>query len=218
MFHAFKTPLCLLNVLSKKYFLCRQWRKLGEDPCLWAKFKLGLMMYRTSAPPDHPNSDPPPPLCLPQDVLSLRRLQSLEYFHLNNRPVGWNEIILNHPSIRKLSLAMPIARSLSEDEYANLAAVLVKFEEVDLTGGTGVSYLGLAKKVLPLILKSLVSASALADSKLKKLSISDVDENANAAVLAEARKIFAVKILQSRTEQNTHIANIMLQNALWPHM
>ena len=94
---------------------------------------------------------------------------------------------------------MPIARSLSEDEYANLAAVLVNFDEVDLTGGTGVSFFGLAKKVLPLILKSLVSASAQTDSKLKKLAISDVDENANAAVLAEARKIFAVKILRSQT-------------------
>ena len=126
-------------------------------------------------------------------VLSLRRLQSLECFHLNlhcgdsNDIARQLQIILSHPSIRKLSLVIPLPpTALRKEEYAKLAAELVKFEEVDLCwndpGGSSLS-----------LLRSLTSASAGGDSKLKKLFIAG-DGDTNAKVLAEARERFAVDI------------------------
>ena len=43
------------------------------------------------------------------------------------------QIIRNHPSIKKLSLGISIERSPCNEEAEQLAAELVKFEEVDLT-------------------------------------------------------------------------------------
>jgi len=172
--------------LKSALLVCRWWRKMGEDPCLWAKFKLQI------------------PLALPcpchglQDVLSLGRLQSLEYFHLKmdlDKVTHHVQIILSHPSIRKLSLMMLSIKvawfEMSEEEKAKLAALLVKFEEVDLTESPCFHWRPNALGLL----RSLIPASAVGDSKLKKLSISYVDEEENSEVLAQARERFVVIIM-----------------------
>ena len=164
-----------------------------------------------------------------QDVLSVRRLQSLEYLHLNLKGLYCSngegtvdeaaivdeaayhlQMILNHPSIKKLSLAM----SLKKGVDTKLAAALVKFEDVDLTECTQEIYYGAYGRcddpILPLLLRSLIPASAEGDSKLKKLSlaayddnvykISGIDEEANAKDLAEAREHFAVNIMPRQAD------------------
>ena len=118
----------------------------------------------------------------------------MECFHLNlhcgdsNDIARQLQIILSHPSIRKLSLVIPLPpTALRKEEYAKLAAELVKFEEVDLCwndpGGSSLS-----------LLRSLTSASTGGDSKLKKLFIAG-DGDTHAKVLAEARERFAVDIV-----------------------
>ena len=147
-----------------------------------------------------------------QEVLSLRRLQSLRCIHLQTPDLvfkldPWHsdqkyslknvesrfayrskeaghhlQMIRNHPSIRKLSLKTSFRGSPSEKEAAKLADILVKFDELDLTEVTWCLKL----------LKSMISASAGGNSKLKKLSLSDFDEMLHSEVLAKARERFAV--------------------------
>ena len=98
-----------------------------------------------------------------QEVLSLRRLQSLRCIHLQTPDLvfkldPWHsdqkyslknvesrfayrskeaglhlQMIRNHPWIRKLSLKTSFRGSPSEKEAAKLADILVKFDELDLT-------------------------------------------------------------------------------------
>ena len=130
-----------------------------------------------------------------QEILSLKRLQSLEHYHLKLYLVNTTfniytcahqlRIILSHPSIRKLSLNTLLP--LDNEAHAKLAPELVKFEEVHLSEDGGPVDNSVS------LLRSLTSASAGGDSKLKKLFIAG-DGDTNAKVLAEARERFAVDI------------------------
>ena len=134
-----------------------------------------------------------------QEILSLKRLQSLEHYHLKLYLVNTTfniytcahqlRIILSHPSIRKLSLNTLLP--LDNEAHAKLAPELVKFEEVHLSEDGGPVDNSVS------LLRSLTSASARGGSKLKKLVIclSDVVEKANPEIVTEARERFAVDIV-----------------------
>ena len=80
---------------------------------------------------------------LPDDpslqVLSLKRLQSLEYISLNCedhciRIGALENLVGKHPSIQRISLGLEF--DLDADKVADIAKTLLKFVEVDLTNGS----------------------------------------------------------------------------------
>ena len=147
-------------------------------------------------------------------MLSLRRLQYVKDIRLSIRyGYGWEkvahhlQIILKHPSIKKISLGISIERGPCNNEAEKLAAELVKFEEVDLTEGHQLSLDRAtlqAPNILPL-LGSLISASASENSKLKKLSLSQFDEEEHPGALLQARERFKVVNVKSKFESENYI-------------
>ena len=100
---------------------------MGERPGLWAKLKLDFIVQAGVEFQDEKLLR----------ILQLKRLHSLEYLRLECRLPAkccpcFLQIVDNHSTVRQLSLQMDQQRTLPEEILVNLAAALVKFEEVDL--------------------------------------------------------------------------------------
>ena len=185
---------------------------------MWAKFKFVLWLpfrdfYFISYRPLFP-------LCQKalekrqQDVLSLRRLHYVKDIRLSIRHgYGWPkvahhlQIILNHPSIKKPSLGISIERGPCNEEAEQLAAELVKFEEVDLTEWHQLSLDGetLQEPNILALLRPLISASGRGNSKLKKLSLSQFDEEEHSGALLQARERFELVNVKNQVESENDI-------------
>ena len=85
--------------------MCRWWRELGEEPSLWTGFKLHFTF--------HPDCNREEILF---ELLSLRRLQTLQYIHLYVFMSSWKTILQSleiisdsQPPIKSLSMDVPLA-------------------------------------------------------------------------------------------------------------
>ena len=172
----------------------RKWREVGEQPGLWESFPLKVCANMVDEDQDQQQQ-------LLQ-VLSLKRFQSLQHLSLhvvaetwvdkmmlpvvlgiNNGSSVWvdsanllHTVRENHPAIKKLSLKF--TTDGSEDKIAQLAQELVMFEEIDLVkckfGSAGFSDSD-ANDSTAAVLRALLAASADPISKMKILTICDVD-------------------------------------------
>ena len=110
----------------------------------------------------------------------------------------------NHPQapIKKISLGISIERGPCNDEAEKLAAELVKFEEVDLTEWHQLSLdrATLQKPNILALLGPLISASTRGNSKLKKLSLSQFDEEEHSGVRLQAKARFEVVNVKSEVK------------------
>ena len=157
---------------------------MGERPELWAKLKLGFFAQLGIEAQEQELLG----------ILQLRRLQSLERLRLEcrlpakNCPPFLQIISDNHPAVRKLDLQMSQQGTLPEEILVNLAAALVKFEEVDV--------FFFSDRVEPLageILSATLIATAGVNSKLKMLTMPGNEErHAEAITQARSREV-AVK-------------------------
>ena len=173
---------------------------MGEQPCLWEKFNLDLLVDMTDR--DHQ------PFQHLLKVLSLTRFQSLQHLSLRVTAETWVDKMMRpglgmlallgtnngtssvwvdsadllhivgdkHPAIRKLSLEF--STDGSEDKMAQLAEELIMFQEVDMVKckfGSGGFMESDAKDSTGVFLKALLTASSGPTSKLKILTICDVD-------------------------------------------
>ena len=157
---------------------------MGQQPCLWKDFNLKLVAART-------DEDDQPLYSLDLEhllqVLSLKRFQCLQSLQVKAETVMglWDRLLVDcanllhnvrdkHPTIKKLSLQIGVDGS--EDKIAELAEKLVMFHEVDLAKCEfGILPIEDSKRVA--FLKALLTASARPTSKLKILTICDVDKN-----------------------------------------
>ena len=210
----------------------RRWSEVGQQPCLWEDFKLKFLADMTDRDQQ--------PLEHLLRVLSLERFQSLQHLSLQVQANTWmDEMMLSsmfgindgtsvwvdcanllhivrdkHPAMKKLSLEF--ITDGSEDKMAQLAEELVMFQEIDLSnckfGSAGFKDSD-SKDSTAAFLKALLSASARPTSKLKILTICDVDterasmyadlgkacfeplEEALGAALDEARRRVTVNIV-----------------------
>ena len=160
---------------------------MGQQPCLWKDFNLKFVAALTDED-DQPLDSPDLEHLL--QVLSLERFQSLQSLQVKAMIVGLGfsmyvdfanllHIVRDkHPTIKKLSLEL--STDGSEDEIAQLAEELVMFQEVDLAkcnfGSAGFKDSD-AKDSTAAFLKALLSASAGPTSKLKILTICDLDKD-----------------------------------------
>ena len=172
----------------------RKWREVGEQPGLWANFPLKVCANMVDEDQDQQQQ-------LLQ-VLSLKRFQSLQHLSLHVEAETWVDKMMlpvvlginngssvwvdsanllhtvreNHPAIKKLSLEF--TTDGSEDKIAQLAQELVMFEEIDLVkckfGSAGFSDSD-ANDSTAAVLRALLAASADPISKMKILTICDVD-------------------------------------------
>ena len=119
------------NTVINIFCFCRWWREVGEKPSLWAKLKLQFEAGHEQTL---------------HQVLALGRLQALEYLSLNRceytehsctRVIGLLKSAVDHcPMLRGLSLDFGLLVLFNKpDKLARVAAMLVKFEEIDLTEG-----------------------------------------------------------------------------------
>ena len=173
----------------------RKWREVGEQPGLWESFPLKVCANMVDEDQDQQQQ-------LLQ-VLSLKRFQSLQHLSLHVEAETWVDKMMlpvvlginngssvwedsanllhtvreNHPAIKKLSLKF--TTDGSEDKIAQLAQELVMFEEIDLVkckfGSAGFSDSD-ANDSTAAVLRALLAASADPISKMKILTIRDVDE------------------------------------------
>ena len=176
----------------------RRWNEVGEQPSLWEKFNLDLLVDMTDR--DHQ------PFQHLLKVLSLTRFQSLQHLSLQVTAETWVDKMMRsglgmlginngttssvwvdcadllhivggkHPAIRKLSLEF--STDGSEDKMAQLAEELIMFQEVDMVKckfGSGGFMESDAKDSTGVFLKALLTASSGPTSKLKILTICDVD-------------------------------------------
>ena len=215
-------------------FICdillhRSWNEVGDQPLLWENFNLHLLVDMTD--PDH---QPFEHLFL---VLSLKRFQSLQHLSLRVEAETWVDKMMRsgfgfnngtnsvwvdcadllhivgdkHPTIRKLSLEF--TTDGSEDKMAELAEELIMFQEVDLSkckfGSAGFKDSD-AKDSTGAFLKALLSASAGPTSKLKSLTISDVDME-RASIYTDLGKACSEALDEARTRV---IVNIV-DNSYW---
>ena len=184
----------------------RKWREVGEQPGLWENFPLKVCANMVDEDQDQQQQ-------LLQ-VLSLKRFRSLQHLSLhvvaetwvdkmmlpvvlgiNNGSSVWvdsanllHTVRENHPAIKKLSLKF--TTDGSEDKIAQLAQELVMFEEIDLVKckfGSGITD-SAANDSAAAVLGALLAASADPISKMKILTICDVDAR-------RAAKIWDIGIL-----------------------
>ena len=125
-------------------------------------------------------------LILLRQVLTLRRLQSLESLSLSlsygEQPVHLLQTVVDHcPKLPKLSVDFDVW-DLTEAELAQVAEILVKFQEIDLTEDFIPHGNERARVILMAILRALPGES----SKLKILTLHG-DKKNHTAALAEAR-------------------------------
>lgn len=180
--------------LKNALLVCRRWMEVGQQPCLWVNFNLKLLADLTDQ--DHQLFEH-----LLQ-VLSLKRFQSLQHLSLEVKAETWIDKMMlsgmlsinndtsvwvdsanllhivrdKHPAIEKLSLEF--TTDGTEDKIAQLAEELVMFQEVDLTKcqfGSGGFKDSDAKDSTAAFLMALLTASAQSTSRLKLLTICDVD-------------------------------------------
>ena len=166
---------------------------MGEGPNFWTLFKLSFNIHKLSEEKL-------------VEVLSLRRLATLQNINLS----GWGFIYWQlpqhlkiisdcHPLIRSLSIGpQMILKFCNKEEAAKLAEALIKFEEVECS---------CLCKDETLLLGALTSASNRADSKLKVISFQARSSKFNSEALAEARRRFAVNLLEDPDRDSDHFAN-----------
>ena len=144
---------------------CRWWRQVGEKPSLWAKLKLQFEAGQEQTL---------------HQVLALGRLQALEYLSLNcwefseqscTRVIGLLQSAVDHcPTLRVLSLDFGLVVLVNKpDKLARVAAMLVKFEEIDLTEGFLLRKEEHAQALLGAILRALSEEG----SRLKILTLQE---------------------------------------------
>ena len=192
---------------------CRWWREAGEDPNLWAKLKLCLLAWGENLD-DLRAGDT---LFTLKQVLSLKRLQSLEYLVLRcwaqngDQTRDHLQTALEYcPKIRELTVdfqtygncteencmkveAMVVGRKSCEEKMSEVAAMFLKFEDVRLTWAAGCH-----KGRVGAILRGVVAALSgegsklkiltMYGSKLKILTMSGEEKKKYSAELAELRE------------------------------
>ena len=147
------------NFARTSFGMRRWWREVGESPSLWANLKLSYMDHKFSLK-----------LRLPK-VLALKRLQSLKSLNVgyvvNDCANYLRMISADHPSVRRISL--DIHWVIDEDNVANIAETLAKFDEVDLSKGE--CKVGNTLYGHSVLVKAILHASTEGDSKLKILKM-----------------------------------------------
>ena len=172
---------------------------MGEEPSLWTGFKLS---FHFSFDFSEGNLF---------ELLSLRRLQTLQYIHLHNYAVSWKTILQSleiisdsQPPIKSLSMEVPLGslETFDQDKAASLAEALVKFEKFEVFEGDESLLMRADGSVL---LKALTAASTRGDSKLKVVTFQVGPSKFNSEDLAEARERFAVNIDEdTRSYHDSH--------------
>ena len=196
----------------KMKFICRAWREVGEQPCLWSSLKLKFLAVN-----GEPRADPDGPIGWTQDlkeVLNMKRLQTLQQLTLDFSLTGlfinvmWKDCICflqiiskNSPTVRKLCLeTLHLAEPLPSPNVLakKLVAKLVKFEEIDF-GTEGFLFEDYCdtmsrSSITNAILRRLLAvAKSGGDFKLQVLSMPGRPQNIS-KTLAEARKFLTINL------------------------
>ena len=143
---------------------------MGEEPSLWAKFR--LWHYHVPNSPFREEYEPEL-----HEVLTLRRFQALEFLHIASSKERLSisidlleYVLIQCPVLRKLKLEFGAwEECLKFEEIDQVALILVKFEELDLSEDEDIAFthVGLAPAVMRALLKALPEEG----SKLKVLTI-----------------------------------------------